>query len=166
MPAPVRSVVTGVRYQDGQNAADRVEIDLANPDLRWLQRHIRGLGFQPFPTGIKIGPVRAFDAAPEGTFDIDNKLRLSMGYAPDPLEQLFVGEVTGVEVSFPNGGMPTMKLVAHDYLNRMTQGTKVRGFAFLPDFLIAMIMSAESLLIPVIDPAVEIASTAKAVINA
>jgi Bacteriophage probable baseplate hub protein len=166
MPAPVRSVVTGVRYQDGQNAADRVEVDLANPDLRWLQRHIRGLGFQPFPTGIKIGPVRAFDAAPEGTFDIDNKLRLSMGYAPDPLEQLFVGEVTGVEVSFPNGGMPTMKLVAHDYLNRMTQGTKVRGFGFLPDFLIAMIMSAESLLIPVIDPAVEIASTAKAVINA
>lgn len=165
MPAPVRSVVTGVRYQDGMNEADRVEVDFANPDLRWLQSHIRGLGFQPFPTGVKIGPVRAV-SIPEGTFDIDNKLSLSVGYAPDPLEEMFLGEVTGVEVNFPNGGMPGMKLVAHDYLHRLSQGTKARGFGLLPDFLIAMIVSAESLLIPMIDPTITAASTALAVVNA
>ena len=58
MPAGVRAAVTSVRYQDGHQAADRVEIGIANPNLRWLQRHIRGLGFRPFPTGVKIGPVR------------------------------------------------------------------------------------------------------------
>ena len=49
MPAGVRAAVTNVRYQDGHQAADRVEIGIANPNLRWLQRHIRGLGFRPFP---------------------------------------------------------------------------------------------------------------------
>jgi phage protein D len=165
MPASVRAAVTNVRYQDGHQAADRVEIGIANPNLRWLQRHIRGLGFRPFPTGVKIGPVRVADAAPDGTFDLDNKLSLAMGYAPDPLEEMFLGEVTGVQVSFPNGGMPTMTVVAHDYLHRLTQGKYVRGFGFLPDFLIASILSAENLLIPLIDPAVIAGSTAIAVLD-
>ncbi len=57
VPGPVRASITSVQYQDGVNAADRVEIGLANPNLRWLQNHIRGLGFQPFPTAIGIDPV-------------------------------------------------------------------------------------------------------------
>lgn len=164
MPAAVRSVVTSVRYQDGRNASDRVEVDIANPDLRWLQEHIRGLGFQPFPTAVKIGPVQAVNFA-EGTFDIDNKLELSMGYAPDPLEYMFKGEVTGIQVSFPNGGMPSLTLVAHDYLQRLAEGTYAGGFGFLPDYLVAMILSARNLLIPLIDPTVGGLSAAKAIID-
>jgi hypothetical protein len=114
--------------------------------LRWLQTHIRGLGFQPFPTGVKLGPIGRLDAAPEGTFDLDNKLSLKMGYAGDELEDMFLGEVTGVEASFPNGGMPTMSLVAHDYLNRLAQGSYARGFGPLADALVVMILSAENLL--------------------
>jgi uncharacterized protein len=165
LPAAVRGAVTSVRYLDGVNAADRVEVGLANPDLRWLQGHIRGLGFRPFPTGVKIGPVRALDAAPEGTFDIDNKLTLSMGYAAGGLEDLFEGEITGVNVSFPNGGMPSMTLVAHDYLHRLSQVGAGRGFGPLPDFVIASILSAENLLLPLIDPAIVGMSTAIAAIN-
>lgn len=165
LPTPLRSSITSVRYQDGQNAADRVEVGLANPSLRWLQDHIRGLGFQPFPTGITLGPVGRFDAVPSGNFDIDNKVTLAMGYAPDPLEEMFVGEVTGVEASFPNGGMPTMSLVAHDYLNRLTRGQYARGFGPLPDMLVVMILSAESLLLPLIDPTVQAVSAALAGIN-
>ncbi|HEX9668967.1 MAG TPA: hypothetical protein VGC93_05725 [Thermoanaerobaculia bacterium] len=164
MPAAVRSVVTGVTYQDGRNAADRVEVDLANPDLRWLRQHIRGLGFQPFPTGVTIGPAR-FDAAGEGTFNIDNRLDLAMGYAPDPLEDMFEGEVTGVDVSFPNGGMPTLKLVAHDYLQRLSRGTYAGGFGFLPDYLVAVILSARNLLIPAIEPSIQAVATTLAAIN-
>lgn len=164
IPSPLRAAVTGVRYQDGQNAADRVEIDLANPDLRWLQKHIRGLGFRPYPTGVKIGPVqRRF--TPDGLFDIFNNLRLELGYASAPLVEVFEGEITGVEAGFPNGGMPTMKLVAQDKLHRLTEGSKGRGFGPLPDFLVASILSAENLLIPAIDPAVMVASTALAVVN-
>lgn len=165
MPAAVRATVTSVSYEDGMQAADRVEVGLANVDLRWLQTHIRGLGFQPFPTGVRLGGVGRLDAAPEGTFDIDNQLSLAIGYAPDPLEEVFLGSVTGVEASFPNGGVPTLMLVAHDHLNRLSQGTVARGFGFLPDALIAAILSAENILIPAIDPTIIAGSTAIAALN-
>jgi phage protein D len=164
LPSALRSSITSVRYHDGTQAADRVELGIANVDLRWIQQHIKGLGFQPFPTGISIGPMRA-SAAPEGLFDIDNTLRLAMGYAPGPLEEVFKGDVTGVDVTFPSGGMPTMTLVAHDYLHRLTEGSYARGFGPLPDALIAAILSAENLLVPLIDPTVVVASTAIAAIN-
>ena len=165
LPAMVRAAVTGISYQDGQNEADRVEIDLANPNLVWLRQHIRGLGFQPFPTAVRIGAFPGIGAPPAGVFDIDNKLELAIGYAPDPLRPMFEGEITGIEASFPNGGMPTMKVVAHDYLNRLARGTKSRGFGLLPDFLIASILSVESRLVPLIDPAITTASTALSAIN-
>ncbi len=163
LPSPLRQSITGVRYEDGTGAADRVEIAIANTDLRWLRSHIKGLGFAPFPTTLHLGPVRA--TPDEGLFDIDNSLTLSLGYAPDPLEKVFEGEVTGVQCSFPNGGMPAMTIVAHDKLNRLSSGKYARGFGPLPDALIAMILSAENLLIPMIDPTIIGASTAIAVVN-
>jgi phage protein D len=165
LPSAVRTAVAGIRYEDGMNAADRVEIQLANADLRWLQSHIRGLGFQPFPTGIKVGAAGRVSPAPEGTFDIDNKLTLALGYAPDPLEAMFEGEVTGLQASFPAGGMPTMTLVAHDYLHRLAEGSYARGFGPLQDALVAVILSAENLLVPLIDPLVMSASSAMTALN-
>ena len=176
LPAAVRASVTGVRYEDGMPsmpaggeddapAADRVEVELANTDLRWLQSPIRGLGVRPYPTGVKVGPVRAYDAVSGGLFDLDNKLSLEMGYAPDPLQEMFVGEITGVEADFPAGGLPTLKLVAHDYLNRLSRGKYARGFGLLPDWLLAAILSAENLLFPFIDPVVGAASDATTILN-
>src|SRR5574341_2346415 len=95
LPTALRSCITGVRYMDGANAADRVEVGIANPDLRWIQSHIRGLGFQPFPTGVRLGPVGTLSAAGEDKFDIDNKVELALGYSPETLEDVFKGEVTG-----------------------------------------------------------------------
>jgi Bacteriophage probable baseplate hub protein len=165
LPAAVRSSVTSVKYQDGHNAADRVEVGLANPHLRWLQHHIRGFGFRPFPTGVNIGPFPGLNVVPPGLFDIDNKLSVAMGYAPDPLEEMFVGEITGVEANFPNQGMPSMTLVAHDYLHRLAQGSYARGFGPLPDFIIASILSLENRLIPLIEPVVRESSVAVALVN-
>jgi hypothetical protein len=197
IPASLRASITSVRLEDGvpsmmkvsdeegMESADRVEIEFANVDLHWLQKHIRGLGFQPFPTDIKIGPARVKNASalafgvvpgviqhvlaedsPDGLFDIDNKLTLAIGYAPGPLDEVFLGEITGVEAEFPTGGMPTMRLVAHDYLHRLADGKYARGFGmFLPDWIIAAILSAENLLIPLIDPVVGVESTAMTVLN-
>ena len=81
IPAALRNSITSVRYEDGTGAADRVELGVANVDLRWLQEHIRGLGFQPFPTGIRLGPTRVTPS--DGLFDVDNKLTLAMGYGPE-----------------------------------------------------------------------------------
>lgn len=135
MPPAMRASVTGVNYQDGIEGADRVEITLANDNLRWLDHPL---------------------------LQMDNGLTLSVGYAPDPLEEVFVGEITGVNASFPNGGMPTLTVVAHDFLQRLTTGTKDRAFALsipcigkfpLPDPAVVALVSAVDLLIPAIDPA-------------
>src|SRR5262245_9265679 len=178
IPAALRSCVTSVRYEDGiptmltegdkdgSKAADRVEIEFANPNLRWLQNHIRGIGFRPFPTGVKLGPVRLPDAQVGNVFDLDNTLSLKVGYAPGQREHLFFGEVTGVQADFPATGIPTITLVAHDFMQRLTQGKIARGFSILPDFVIAAIMSVENLLVPMIDPVVLAESTATAVLDA
>jgi hypothetical protein len=164
LPAALRQSISSIRYEDGTQAADRVEVGIANVDLRWLQQHIRGLGFNPFPSGFGVGASR-LSPAPAGLFDIDNGLRLSLGYAPGPLEEVFKGDITGVEASFPSGGMPTMSIVAHDYMHRMSEGKYARGFGPLPDAIIAAILGAENFLIPLIDPVVVAGSTAVAAVN-
>lgn len=164
IPAALRNAVTSVRYQDGTQAADRVEFDIANVEGKWLREHIKGLGFRPFPTGVSSGGF-TFEATPEGLFDVDNRLDLSIGYADDRLVDVFEGEITGVNASFPAGGMPTMTVVAHDYLHRTTQGKYARGFGPLPDALIVAILGAENRLIPLIDPALQGASAALAAVN-
>ena len=101
LPLALRAAVTNITYQDGLEGADRVEVTFANPDLRWLD-----------------SPV----------LQVDNGFKLSIGYAPGPFEEVFVGEITGVEPSFPNGGMPTIRITAQDFLHRLTRGTKDRAF--------------------------------------
>ncbi len=164
VPAALRQSITSVRYEDGMGAADRVEVGIANVDLRFLQRHIRGLGTGFLPDAVQVGPSR-LAAGPSGLFDIDNSLSLAMGYADDSLVEMFVGDITGVEASFAGGGVPTMTIIAHDRLHRLAEGTAARGFGPLPDALIAAILGAENLLIPLIDPTIAVASTAIAAVN-
>lgn len=134
MPAALRGSVMSVNYQDGIEGADRVEVTFANPDLRWLDH-----------------PLLA----------ADNGFSLSIGYAPDPLEEVFVGEITGVEPSFPSGGMPTLKIVAHDFLRRLTTATKDRAFEIsipcigkfpIPDPAVAALVAGTNRLLPALDP--------------
>ena len=135
LPTALRASITSLRYQDGLQGADRVELTLANDRLQWLDHPL----LQP-----------------------DMSFELHLGYASAPLETVFVGEITGVEASFPSGGMPTVHVVAHDFLQRMTTGTKNRAFALsipcigkfpLPDPLVATLVGATNLLIPIVDPA-------------
>jgi hypothetical protein len=164
IPRELRSGITSIVYDDGMDAADRVEIAIANADLRWLQDHIKGLGFRP-PTGVSVGPVRTPSITGEGLFDIANHLSLSLGYTDTGVEKVFKGEITGVDANFPTSGLPTMTVVAHDYLNRLAQGSYGRGFGPLPDAIIAAILGAENLLLPLIDPTIIAGSTALAVVN-
>ena len=59
IPAALRARVIRISYQDGLEGADRVEVTLANDGLRWLDHPL---------------------------LQVDNRLSLSIGYAPDPLE--------------------------------------------------------------------------------
>ncbi|MEU7000211.1 hypothetical protein [Nonomuraea sp. NPDC046570] len=134
IPPALRGCVSRISHTDGIQGADRVEISVANPDLRWLDHPL---------------------------LQVDNGFTLALGYAPDPLERVFVGEITGINASFPNGGMPTLTIVAHDFLQRLTIGTKDRGFMLnlpaighfpLPDALVTSLVSATNLLVPLNDP--------------
>ena len=135
LPTAMRASIASLSYQDGMEGADRVEFTLANEDLRWLDHPL---------------------------LQTDEPLELSIGYAPDPLERVFIGEITGINASFPNGGMPTLTVVAHDFLQRLTHGTKDRAFALslpcigkfpLPDPHVVALVSATNLFLPAIDPA-------------
>lgn len=135
LPTAIRASVIRMSYQNGLEGANRVEITLANEGLQWLDHPL---------------------------LQMDNGFSLSIGYAPDQLEDVFVGEITGVNASFPSGGMPTMTVVAHDFMQRLTKGSKDRAFALslpcigkfpLPDPAVVALVSATDQLIPVIDPA-------------
>jgi uncharacterized protein len=134
IPPALRGSISRISYTDGISGADRVEITIANDELRWLDHPL---------------------------LQVDQPFALSLGYAPDPLERVFVGEITGVSATFPGGGMPAITVVAHDFLQRLTTGTKDRGFLLdiptigqfpIPDPVVTSMVSATNLLIPVNDP--------------
>jgi uncharacterized protein len=134
IPPALRGSVSRISYTDGIQGADRVELSVANEALRWLDHPL---------------------------LQVDNRFTLSLGYAPDPLERVFVGEITGVNATFPNSGMPTLTVVAHDFLQRLTTGTKDRAFMLnlptighfpLQDQAVASLVAATNLLIPYPDP--------------
>lgn len=132
-PAELRGSLTGVRLETSFGAADRVELALANQELRWLDSKLLAL---------------------------DTEVVLGLGYAPDPLEQLFVGEVVGRAATFPGGAMPMLTVSAQDRRLRMQDGTKKRTFGYptgtttvpIPDMAIASLVSAESMMLPEFDP--------------
>ena len=81
-----------IRCQTGYEGLDEVEITLANDSLRWLDCPL---------------------------FKLDASFTLKLGYAPDPLIQVFDGEVVARGASFPSGGTPTVSITAHDRRHKM-----------------------------------------------
>src|SRR5436305_90153 len=134
LPEPLKRSISRVSFQSGMEGASRVEVTVANENLRWLD---------------------------DPLLHTDNGFALAIRYAPDAFEEVFVGEITGVDAEFPNGGMPTLTVVAHDFLQRLTAGTKDRSFQLslpcigkfpLPDPVVAALVAGTNLLIPDLDP--------------
>ena len=134
IPAALRASITGVTHSTGLEGADRVEVNLVNEGLRWLDNPLVAL---------------------------DKTLKLSVGYAPRPLEQMFVGDIVTHSASFSSGGVPTLTVAAQDRFERLRRGTKVRWFPVpvprmgnvaMPDVGVASLMSLESGFVPTFDP--------------
>ena len=135
LPPGLRASIIRLSHTQGIVGSGRVELTIADPDLVWLESSL---------------------------FQVDNGLTLALGYAPAPPEELFVGEITGLTPTFPSGGMPTITIVAQDFLQRLTLGARYRSFAVsiptigrfpLPDLVVADLVSATNQLLPVVDPA-------------
>ena len=134
VPAALRASITAVSLQAGLEGVDRVELTLANEGLRWLDHHI---------------------------LTLDRVLTLFLGYAPGPLTQMFVGEIVGHQAAFPSSGTPTLTVVAQDRRHQMQRGNQTRWFAIpvptygnqpIPDPVVAAAVTAEHLMVPIIDP--------------
>ncbi len=133
VPTTLRHAISAINYQSALEGADRVEITVINSDLRWLDHPLMTL---------------------------DNKVTLSLGYAPGRLTQVFLGEIVSLSPSFPSSGVPTLTIAAQDRIRHLQQGNKTRWFAistgsgntFIPDPFVADLISLENGFIPVIDP--------------
>ena len=134
VPVALRASIMSVTCQSGTEGTDRVDLSIVNEYLRWLDH-----------------PLLA----------VDNELSLSLGYAPDPLEPVFVGNIVGQSASFPSSGTPSLTVIAHDRRQRLQQGTQARWFAIptqcygnfpISDLSISSLLSLEQQLIPVFDP--------------
>ncbi|MEO1614992.1 MAG: hypothetical protein AAFV88_04030 [Planctomycetota bacterium] len=134
LPGQLESAISTVQLEDGLEGANSVEIVFLNQELQFIDHVL---------------------------LETENELTLSIGYAPDPAQTVFSGEITGVEPAFPPGGMPTVRVTAHDQIQRIAQGTKDRSFEIsipslqntpLPDQVVASILSSESQFVPGIDP--------------
>ncbi|AQH02652.1 hypothetical protein A9R05_27370 [Burkholderia sp. KK1] len=134
VPAALRAAIESVRCQTGMEGLDEVEVTLANEGLRWLD---------------------------DPEFRLGTRLTLRLGYAPDPLVQVFDGEVVARAANFPSGAIPGFTVTAHDRRRTMRDGKKVRWFAIpvptvgnlpLPDIATASIVTLENLLLPIFDP--------------
>jgi len=133
IPAALRSSITALSHQSGLEGADRVELSLANENLRWLDEPLLAL---------------------------DKSLELSMGYAPDPLTQVFSGMITGQSATFPSGSAPALTVTAQDRLHALQKGDATRWFALptpmgnvpLPDVAVGAVVTATHLLVPIFEP--------------
>ena len=133
-PALLRASTSSVSLQIGFEGSDRVEIALVNDGLRWLDHELLALG---------------------------NSLSLYMGYAPDPLEKMFAGEIVGQSPTFPGGGSPMLTISAQDRRQHLQDRKPARWFAVpvpyfgntpIPDPAVASAVAIEHRLIPIFDP--------------
>lgn len=133
-PAELRAAIQAVSCKTGFDGMDEVELTLANDGLRWLD---------------------------DARFKLDTSLALSLGYAPDPLIQVFDGIVVARGADFPSDAIPTLTVTAHDRRETMRQGNKVRWFAIpvpgyanlpIPDLAVASVVALENRLLPIFDP--------------
>lgn len=134
IPSTLRASIASVTVQTGLEGADRLELTIVNEALRWLDHPLLRL---------------------------DRVLAVSLGYLPEGLEQVFVGEVVTRTASFGSNGVPTLTVAAQARTRRMQQGEKVRWFAIpvssvgnfaLPDQATASIVTLENGMVPVFEP--------------
>jgi uncharacterized protein len=122
LPAELRAGVMSVRFDEALEGASRVEVQLANPGLRLLDR---------------------------ADLELDAPLRLALGYRPANIRHVFAGEITGLEPDLPAAGMPTLTVTAHDATRRLSAGRKQRAFPYyVTDAGIAAIVAFENGLVP------------------
>lgn len=124
IPAALRAAITKVSWSNDVSAADKFDFSVHDPNEFWFKHSL-------------LKP--------------ENEISLALGYAPDPLEDVFLGDITGQNASFQEGGGVTLTVEAMDKSHRLMGGTKERGYGFLPDSAVVSLLAIERGLIPMVD---------------
>ena len=84
--------------------------------------------------------------------NVGKDVEIYMGYA-NALEPMMLGEITAIQPSFPQSGVPTISITGYDKSHRMRHGDTSRCFHFRTDDMIVRQLALENLLIPAVLPA-------------
>ena len=131
--AALRGSISSVSHEAGLQGSDRVEIQLVNENLRWLDHPLLAL---------------------------ENEFELHLGYLPDGLKRVFVGEIVGQNAAFPSSGAPVLTIVAQDSFHKLQKATATRHFQIpvslldnfpIPDPVIMGSIALENFLVPMTD---------------
>jgi phage protein D len=126
LQADVRQRVLDVTYDNSLDAADMFTVRLSDPDLQLADSALYHVGAQ---------------------------VELHMGYAGN-LQPMMLGEIAAAQVSLPSSGAPTLTLTGYDKSQRLRHNDPRRPtYKVMNDSLIAALIAAENLLIPIVDPA-------------
>jgi phage protein D len=125
LQADVRQRVLDVTFDCSLDQAAMLTIRLSDPDLKLADSSLYSVGAQ---------------------------VELYMGYAGN-LQPMMLGEITATQVSLPQSGAPTLTLTGYDKSQRMRHNDPGRmTYKEMNDSLIAALIAAENLLIPIVDP--------------
>ena len=108
--ADVSSNITSLSINNKLNAADECTITLCNERLQWTESNL---------------------------FEEGSEIAVEMGYHASGLARMFLGDVTRLSPSFPESGVPTLRVTAYGRFHRLTRGKKTRRFAKKRDSEIA-----------------------------
>jgi phage protein D len=72
-------------------------------------------------------PKLGFIDSQSGKFTEGTQVEISLGFVGNT-RSMIVGEITGVNASFPNSGPPTVHIEGFDLMNRLTRGNAYRDF--------------------------------------
>ncbi len=125
----VAKSITDVRVTLARDAMDQVSLTLANPypKLRWTHSEDAKL------------------------FSERSAVEIQLGYR-DALQKVFSGEITSITPSFPESGVPTVRIDAATRLHLLTQDRKTRPFTNKRDSDIATQIAQELHLSADVDP--------------
>ena len=94
IPPALRGSIISVKLTSALKGANRVDLSIANQGYRWTDHAL-----------------------------LQTKLdfSLQLGYAPDPLVQMFAGKIVTVDSTFPQSGIPIMTVSAQDAVQPLMQ---------------------------------------------
>jgi phage protein D len=101
LQSDVTDLIDSVTYEEGENVASKIVLDVLNPDFKLLESKVFAEG---------------------------NAVDLWVGYDAKPLKFMNRGFVQKPNPTFPRGGIPRIRVVAHDVSRKlMDAGEKDKG---------------------------------------